>query len=50
MTAGPAGQGSHDVHVTLKVVVLSKFDNKQTIELLNGLSSVAAAAAPQQLT
>lgn len=41
------GEGSHDVHVTLKVVVLSKYDNKQTIELLNGLTAVAAAAAPQ---
>lgn len=36
-----------DVYVTLKVVVLSKKDNQQTIQLVEGLAGQAAAAAPQ---
>jgi hypothetical protein len=40
-------QGNHDVHVTVKIVVLSKHDNEETISLLNNLAGAAAAAAPQ---
>lgn len=40
------GEGNHDVHVTLKVVVLSKADNEQTIQLINGLAAAASTAAP----
>lgn len=36
-----------DVYVSLNVVVLSKNDNKQTTELLDGLASAVSTAAPQ---
>ena len=38
---------SPNVHVTLKIVVLSKRDNAQTISLVEGLASMAGAAMPQ---
>ncbi|MGD9725830.1 MAG: Calx-beta domain-containing protein [Nitrospiraceae bacterium] len=41
------GQDLLDVHVTLKVVVLSKRDNAQTIQLVEGVAGLASAAAPQ---
>lgn len=46
---GPVTMGDDllDVHVTLKVVVLSKRDNAQTIQLVEGLAGLASAAAPQ---
>lgn len=48
---GPVTMGEDllDVYVTLKVVVLSKKDNEQTIKLVEGLASQAAAAAPSTL-
>ena len=39
-------EGGQDVHVTLKVVVLSKHDNEQSIQLLNGIAGAVATAAP----
>ncbi|MBS0155157.1 MAG: hypothetical protein JSS38_11215 [Nitrospira sp.] len=46
---GPVTMGEDllDVYVTLKVVVLSKHDNQQTIQLVEGLASTASTAAPQ---
>ena len=46
---GPVTMGDDllDVYMTLKVVVLSKRDNEQTIQLVEGLAGQAAAAAPQ---
>nr|WP_281722464.1 Calx-beta domain-containing protein [Nitrosomonas nitrosa] len=46
---GPITMGEDllDVYVTVKVVVLSKHDNQQTIQLVEGLASTAATAAPQ---
>lgn len=41
------GDDSLDVHVSVHVVVLSKSDNQQTIDYLNGVSAVASTAAPQ---
>lgn len=40
------GEGYHDVHVSLKVVVLSKSDNAQTVQLLNGIAGIVSTAAP----
>lgn len=40
-------EDSLDVYVSLNVVVLSKNDNKQTTQLLDGLASVAGTVAPQ---
>jgi len=39
-------EGGQDVHVTLKVVVLSKHDNQESIQLLNGIAGAVATAAP----
>ncbi|MBK8274451.1 MAG: hypothetical protein IPK92_01080 [Nitrospira sp.] len=39
-------EGGQDVHVTLKVVVLSKHDNEESIQLLNGIAGAVATAAP----
>lgn len=46
---GPVTMGEDllNVYVTLKVVVLSKRDNQETIQLVEGLAGQAAAAAPQ---
>jgi hypothetical protein len=46
---GPVTMGNDalDVHITMYVVVLSKSDNQQTIDYLNGAAAVASAAAPQ---
>lgn len=40
-------QDSMDVYISLNVVVLSKNDNKQTTDLLDGLASVSGTVAPQ---
>lgn len=40
-------EDSLDVYVSLKVVVLSKNDNEQTTQLLDGIASVAGTVAPQ---
>lgn len=40
-------ENSLDVYISLNVVVLSKNDNKQTTQLLDGLASVAGTVAPQ---
>lgn len=39
-------EGGQDVHVALKVVVLSKHDNQESIQLLNGIAGAVATAAP----
>ena len=46
---GPVTMGEDllDVYVTLKVVVLSKNDNAQSIKLVEGLAGTASAAGPQ---
>lgn len=46
---GPVTMGEDllDVQVTIKVVVLSKEANKQTIQLVEGLAGMASGAAPQ---
>lgn len=46
---GPVTMGDDalDVHLSIYVVVLSKADNKETIDYLNGAAAVASAASPQ---
>ena len=46
---GPVTMGEDllDVYVTLKVVVLSKHDNAESIKLVEGLATTASAAGPQ---
>lgn len=46
---GPVTMGEDllDVYVTLKVVVLSKNDNAQSIKLVEGIAGAASAAGPQ---
>lgn len=46
---GPVSMGEDllDVYVTLKVVVLSKNDNAQSIKLVEGIAGAASAAGPQ---
>ncbi len=41
------GDDSLDVHISLYVVVLSKNDNQETVDFLNGVAAVASSAAPQ---
>lgn len=46
---GPVTMGEDEmpVHVTVKIVTLSKYDNAQTIALIDKVTSTAAAAQPQ---